>query len=95
MSYDAMSSWDNSNFQYMTLAIPSYRGDIAELPKITREQIFNAKAGDKLTLKVGSFTATLTITDASDQEGVSSVTGRWSGEGYDMGFAQFVLLYVY
>ena len=95
MSYNAWSSWDASNFQYITLAIPSYQGNIAELPKITREQLFNAKAGDKLTLKVGSFTATFTINTVNVDGGDSEVRGTWSGKGYGMGFTKFALLYVY
>lgn len=95
LSYNAWSSWDKSNFQYITLAIPSYQGNIAELPKITREQLFNAKAGDKLTLKVGSFTATFTINTVNVDGGDSEVRGTWSGEGYGTGFTQFALLYVY
>lgn len=95
MSVNFGSSWDNSNFQYMTMGSNVFKTGSSAMGKITREQIFGASSGDKFSLTDGTLTLTLTITSAYEQEGVIFVEASFTGSGYAVGAGLPCVVYVY
>ena len=96
VTFDFVSSFDNSNFQYITMGCTAYRtGKSSAISKITRAQILGASSGDTFSLTDGTLTLTLTISSAYEEEGVYHIEGNFTGSGYAVGAGSPCAIYVY
>lgn len=96
VSFNFVSSFDDSNFQYITMGCNVFRtGKSSAIGKITREQILRAHSGDTFSLTDGTLTLILTITSAFEEEGIYRVEGSFTGAGYAVGTGSPHVVYVY
>lgn len=96
LSFNFISTFDNSNFQYITMGSNVLKKGLSSaIGKITRAQILSASSGDTFSLTDGTLTLTLTITSAYEEEGVYHIEGSFTGSGYAMGAGSPYAIYVY
>lgn len=96
LSFDFVSSFDDSNFQYITMGSDSFKKGLSSaIGKITRAQILGASSGDTFSLTDGILTITLTISSAYEEEGIYRIEGNFTGSGYAVGAGTPYVIYVY